>query len=168
MTIEELSDLAELIPKLTKTVPVYSRPINEYHAGRSYGLMEDVGTQYEGYTYDYMSSHVDENNNTTIVKLCSINHRNGSPARTVEIIQDMPEKLCRTFCFHDLMHDIKNTVIDIQMIVAMADHIKRYPEEYKTMKTLVNNKKLIEKLIKKPNFRLKDHMDLLEFASEQS
>ena len=167
MTIEELSDLAELIPKLTKTVPLYSRPIDEYHLGKSHGLMEDVGTQYEGYVYDYMSSNVDENDNT-IIKLCSINHRNGSPVRTVEIIKDMPEKLCRTFYFGDLMHDIKNTVIDIQMIVAMADHIKRYPEEYKTMKTLVNNKKLIEKLVKKPNFRLKDHMDLLEFASEES
>jgi len=128
--------------------------------------MEDVGTQYEGYAYDYMSSFVDENNNT-LVKLCSINHRNVS-LRTVEIRQDMPEKLCRTFSFDDLMHDIKNAMIDVQMIVAMADHIKRYPEEYKTMKTLVNNKKLIEKLIKKPDFRLKDHMDLLEFASEQS
>ena len=166
MTIEKLSDLAELIPKLVKTVPVYSRSVDKYHSGTSYGLMEDVGTQYEGYAYDYMSSFVDENNNT-LVKLCSINHRNVS-LRTVEIRQDMPEKLCRTFSFHDLMHDIKNTVIDIQMIVAMADHIKRYPEEYKTMKTLVNNKKLIEKLIKKPDFRLKDHMDLLEFASEQS
>jgi len=168
MTTEELSDLAELIPKLTKTVPLYSRPVDKYHAGTRYGLMEDVGTQYEGYAYDYMSSHVDESNNATIVKLCSINHRNGSPARTVEIREDMPEKLCRTFSFYDLMHNIKSTVIDIQMIVAMADHIKRYPEEYKTMKTLVNNKKLIEKLVKKPNFRLKDHIDLIEFASEQS
>lgn len=166
MTIEELSDLAELIPKLAKTVPLYSRSIYKYHPGTSYGFIEDVGTQYEGYAYAYMSSFVDENNNS-IIKLCSINHRD-SPARTVEIREDMPEKLCRTFSFHDLMHDVKNTVIDIQMIVAMADHIKRYPEEYKTMKTLVNNKKLIEKLVKKPNFRLKDHMDLLEFASEES
>jgi len=167
MTIEELSDLAELIPKLKETIPLYSRPIGKYHSGTTYGLMEDVGTQYEGYTYDYISSFVDENNNT-LVKLCSINHRDNSPARTVEIREDIPEKLCRTFYFQNLMYNIKDTVIDIQMIVAMADHIKRYPEEYKTMKTLVNNKKLIEKLIEKPNFKLKDHIDLLEFASEQS
>lgn len=165
MTIEQLSDLAELIPKLGNAVPVYSRPVDKYHAGTSYGLMEDVGTQYEGYAYDYMSSHVDENNND-IVKIFSINHKDIPSSRTVEIRKDMPEKLCRTFSFNNVMHDIKNAVIDIQMIVAMADHIKRYPEEYKTMKTLVNNKKLIEKLVKKPNFRLKDHMDLIEFASE--
>jgi len=168
MTIEQLSDLAELVPKLKGKIPVYSKPVDIYHAGTSYGLMEDVGTQYEGYAYDYMSCRVDESNNATIVKLCSTNHRDDSPVRTVEIIQDMPEKLCRTFSFHDLMHDIKNAVVDIQMIVAMADHIKRYPEEYKTMKTVFNNKKIIERLIKKPNFKLKDHMDLLELASEES
>tara|TARA_R110002096_G_scaffold232252_1_gene422098 strand:+ start:352 stop:849 length:498 start_codon:yes stop_codon:yes gene_type:complete len=165
MTIEDLSDISDLLNKMEGVIPVYSKPLlNPYNSDVIVGLLEDVGTEHEGYAYEYLNSHESDDGARTY-KLCSINNGN-SRAKTFEIKRDESNLLCSTFHMSTLFSDIQKSAADFAFILAMAEHIKKYPEEYKNMRSIVNHKSLINKMLDKPNFNLRDHIDLLDFASE--
>jgi len=165
MTIEDLSNISDLLNKLGGLVPAYSKPlVNPYNIDDVVGLLEDVGTEHEGYVYEYLNSHESDEGARTY-KLCSINNGN-SRAKTFEIKRNEFHLLCLSFNVETLLSDIQKSTVDFTLFLAMAEHIKRYPEEYKNMRSIVNHKSLIDKMVGKPNFNLRDHIDLLDFASE--
>jgi len=165
MTIEDLSNISDLLNRIGGFIPVYSKPlVNPYNSSDIVGLLEDVGTEHEGYVYEYLNYH-ESDDGTRTYKLHS-NNNGSSRTKTFEIKRDESHLLCSTFRMSTLLSDIQKSAADFTLILAMAEHIKRYPEEYKNMRTIVNHKSLIDKMVDKPNFNLRDHIDLLDFASE--
>ena len=166
MTIEDIGNLSRAIREIGKYTPLYSHSYSndfDFNAGKKYGYIDDLNTEFEGtvYEYDSVDSSEDGNHIWTLSTLPTSNIK-----RSVKITDKT--RLCETFKFDNVIRDLDNHGMDIIKIVALADHIKSFPEEYKTLKHLINNRGMVEKMIKKPNFKLEDHLDVIEFVSDSN
>ena len=168
MTIQDLVNLNNVLSSILKYCPIYNETYSKdfkIDAGLKYGFIDDVGTDFEGYVYEYLTNEVGEEGGVTW-KFVSLNNKKNTVSRTIAIKDSDVAKLCHAFKLSSLITNIDNYGIDIVKITAMADHINRFPEEYKTLKNFVCNRTLIDKMIDKPNFKLENHLDLLDFVGE--